>query len=258
MYRCRCEAMKALDKPTTSENMPTQKPTDSSAKSTSKSGVLGPIQAKRFANQFPLLDNPANLPPPLIQSVLIAAVRGDIQQLDVLVKAIEAMGANIFDLTWNMDPMRGGVNWTNGNGPPVTRGNIFMLLRRAYATDATIYFARVARSKAPEVFKTMLTTCIMTWGTGINGPAESKRYWKIWEAIIVPQTEEQALSMFEDPIQDYLDSEVKSMWKQTAEIFLAQHCRHAVTSIIDPGSTSQEAPDSDPSNDLATSTQHRL
>ena len=248
-----------MDIPETSENMPTQMQTISPPIPTPKPDVLGPIQAKRFANQYPLLDNPANLPPPQIQSLLIAAVRGDIQQLDVLVKAIEEMGANIFDLVWNLDPFRGAVNWTNGNGPPVTRGDIVMLLRRAYATDAIIYFARMARSKAPEVFKKILTACIMTWGTGINGPAESKRYWKIWEAIIVPQTEEQALSMFEDPIQDYLDSEVKSMWKQTAEVFLAQHCRHAVASTIDPASTSHETPRSpDQSNDIPSSTQHRI
>ena len=249
--------LKAIDTPTTPEIMPTQKQTIIRSISTPKPDVLGPIQAERFANQFPLLDNPAHLPRPQIQSLLIAAVRGDIQQLDVLVKAIEAMDANIFDLAWNIDPMRGGGNSTNGLF--VTRGHIVMLLRRAYATDATIYFAQMARSKAPEVFKKILTACIMTWGTGINGPEESKRYWKIWEAIIVPQTEEQALSMFEDPIQDYLDSEVKSMWKQTAEIFLARHCRQAVASTIDLGSTSHETlGSSDPSNDIPTSTQHRI
>lgn len=237
--------------------MPTPKKTASPSTTTKKRDVLGPIQAKRFANEYPLLDSPANLPFEQIQSLLIAALRGDLEQLDTKIKALEDSGAHIFDLTWNVNPFRSAVD-VQGE-PFVTKGNISDLMHLAYVTEATIYFARKARSEAPGVFRNNLDGCVLGWSLGLNGRSEARRYWHIWNAIIVPQTEEQALHMLKDPCLDYLGDHAQAIWKRTAEVFLAQNCQRILTSGVGASPADHESLGSPNLSDVYTgSTTPRL
>ena len=222
--------------------MTTLKKTRNPSGTTTKRDALGQIQAKRMANKYPLLDNPANLPFDQIQELLIAALRGDIQKLDTHIEALEERGLSIFDLTWNMDPFHFSVN--EQNGAFVSKRNIAVLMQYAQVTDAIIYLAKRARVQAPAVFREILDACELNWALGLNGRAEAKRNWGIWTTIIAPQTEKQALDMLQDSYVDYLGGKAQETWKLSAETFLAQNCKRALESEVGAKTPHHETPGS--------------
>ena len=169
LFHRRYEKLKAENSPTHFQIMPTPKQTTSKSTSTKKRDVLRPIQAKRFASQYPLLDNPANLPIDQVQSLLITALRGDIQQLKHQVKALEEIGANVFALTWNVNHLHKSSRFKDDVF--MAKADICEVVMLVEVTDSVIYFAKNAKSEAPQIFEEVVNSYEFDWTARLQGQA---------------------------------------------------------------------------------------
>jgi hypothetical protein len=212
--------------------------------------------AKRCAGLYPLIANPANLSSEFIQEILIAAYLADIETLDLKVKALETLGASLFDLTWNTHPYLEFQTVTGD--PPTEVSDICQLMLKHREDDSLVYLAKKARNESASTYSKIVKRCVWFLTTGINGRAYSRYCFNLLTAISMPQNEKQAIDQLADPNLGRYHVQIQQILRDTAETFLAAHCAQELSAHIVQSSQDDSQPSPQPSSQPQPSSTIRL
>jgi hypothetical protein len=212
--------------------------------------------ATRSAGLYPLIANPANLSHEFIQEILIAAYLADLETLDLKVKALESLGASLFDLTWNTHPYPEFQTVTGD--PPVQVSDICQLMLKQRKDDTLVHLTKKARNESASAYSHVFRHCVWFLTTGLGGRAKFRYCLNLLNVISKPQNEKQAIDQLEDPNLGKYHFQIQQVLRDTAETFLAEHCAQELSTHIVQSSQDDSLPSHQPSSQPQPSSTIRL